>query len=98
MPLSDARGHLDEVAHEAARTGQVVYLTERGQRLAAIVPAKFAARFEREDAMRRRLSDAGLLESLSPVDEVEPDAAAREAASIRAGQGRPLSEYVSDNR
>ncbi len=34
-----------EAAHEAAR-GEVVYLTKNGQRLAAIVPAEFAAALE----------------------------------------------------
>ena len=34
-----------EAAHEAAR-GEIVYLTKNGQRLAAIVPAEFAAVLE----------------------------------------------------
>ena len=44
MPVDAAPGFAD-AAHEAAR-GQVVYLTERGERLAAIVPAEFAAALE----------------------------------------------------
>jgi TorA maturation chaperone TorD len=35
-----------DAAHEAA-LGEVVYLTENGQRLAAIVPAEFAAALEK---------------------------------------------------
>jgi antitoxin Phd len=43
--------HLSEVAHEAARGGEIVYLTGNGQRLAAIVPADMAAAIEaHEDA------------------------------------------------
>lgn len=38
-PISEAAGHLDEVAAESAATGEVIYLTRDGQRLAAIVPA-----------------------------------------------------------
>jgi len=44
LPLDDMPG-VAGAAHDAAR-GQVVYLTERGQRLAAIVPAEFAAALE----------------------------------------------------
>jgi len=44
LPLEDAPGVVD-AAHEAAR-GQVVYLTEHGKWLAAIVPAEFAAVLE----------------------------------------------------
>ena len=63
-------------AHEAAR-GQIVYITEHGERLAAIVPAGIAAELE-------RLSPdeiAGLLEDFADA------AAAREArASVEAGE------------
>jgi hypothetical protein len=44
LPLDEAPG-VAGAAHEAAR-GQVVYLTENGERLAAIVPAGFAAALE----------------------------------------------------
>jgi antitoxin (DNA-binding transcriptional repressor) of toxin-antitoxin stability system len=44
LPVEDAPGVTD-AAHEAAR-GQVVYLTEHGETLAAIVPAEFAAALE----------------------------------------------------
>src|SRR5215211_3224791 len=42
MPVPEAQDHLSEVAHQAA-AGRVVYLTEGGQRIAAIVPAELAA-------------------------------------------------------
>jgi hypothetical protein len=44
VPLDEVPGVAD-AAHDAAR-GQVVYLTEHGERLAAIVPAEFAAVLE----------------------------------------------------
>jgi antitoxin (DNA-binding transcriptional repressor) of toxin-antitoxin stability system len=44
LPVDTAPG-VAEAAHEAAR-GEVVYLTKDGQRLAAIVPAEFAAVLE----------------------------------------------------
>lgn len=50
MPLEDVPG-LADLAHRAADRGQVVYLTEHGHRLAAIVPAEVAAELEAaEDA------------------------------------------------
>ncbi len=39
IPLEEAPGQVTDAAHDAAR-GQVVYLTEHGERLAAIVPAE----------------------------------------------------------
>ena len=51
VPISEASGHLAEVAEESAATGEVIYLTRGGHRLAAIVPADAAARIEAaEDA------------------------------------------------
>jgi hypothetical protein len=44
LPVDTAPG-VAEAAHEAAR-GEVIYLTQNGQRLAAIVPTEFAAVFE----------------------------------------------------
>ncbi|HET8682358.1 MAG TPA: hypothetical protein VFM54_10860 [Micromonosporaceae bacterium] len=49
MPIPDGE-QLAEVAREAARSGQVVYLTDHGERLAAIVPASLAALLERRGA------------------------------------------------
>lgn len=45
ISLDDASGDMTAAARDAAR-GQVVYLTEHGQRLAAIVPADIAAELE----------------------------------------------------
>jgi antitoxin (DNA-binding transcriptional repressor) of toxin-antitoxin stability system len=62
--------------HEAAR-GQIVYITEDGERVAAIVPAAIAAELERLSPEEL----VGLLEDFADA------AAAREArASIEAGE------------
>ncbi len=45
MPLPEGE-RLAEVAREAAVSGQVVYLTDHGRRLAAIVPASLAELLE----------------------------------------------------
>ena len=45
IPLDEAPGEIAAVAQAAAR-GQIIYLTEDGQRLAAIVPPEFAAELE----------------------------------------------------
>jgi prevent-host-death family protein len=39
MSISEASYHLVEVAHQAVSTGEVVYLTERGRPVVALVPA-----------------------------------------------------------
>lgn len=51
VPIWEASTHLSEVARGASQRGEVVYLVENGQRLAAIVPAEMAAQIEAaEDA------------------------------------------------
>ena len=45
MPLPDGE-RLAEVARETAASGEVMYLTDHGRRLAAIVPASLAERLE----------------------------------------------------
>ena len=51
LPVDDGPD-LSAAAHQAAR-GHVVYLTEHGERLAAIVPAEFAALLEGMTPTRR---------------------------------------------
>ena len=63
-------------AHEAAR-GQIVYITEHGERVAAIVPAAVAAELE-------RLSPGELAELLE--DFADAAAASEARASIDAGE------------
>jgi hypothetical protein len=48
MPIPDDE-QLAAAAREAARSGQIIYLTDRGQRLAAIVPAHLAALLGQSD-------------------------------------------------
>jgi antitoxin (DNA-binding transcriptional repressor) of toxin-antitoxin stability system len=80
LSLDEAPRAVSDAAHDAAR-GQVVYLTEHGQRLAAIVPAEMAAE----------------LESLSPeafrdlLEDFADSQVAREAlAEVEAG-ARPVA-------
>ncbi len=100
MTILDASDHLSEVAHLSAETGSVVYLTDRGRRLAAIVPADVAERLEQDDAqgVRARLTGAGLLDSRERLTEEAPAEEDVAAARVRAGRGRPLSEYVTSGR
>jgi antitoxin (DNA-binding transcriptional repressor) of toxin-antitoxin stability system len=68
MPISEASVHLDEVADESAATGEVIYLTRDGRRLAAIVPAAAAAEIEAaEDAADMAAAEAALAE---PGDDI----------------------------
>jgi prevent-host-death family protein len=63
VPISEASGHLDEVADESAATGEVIYLTRDGRRLAAIVPAEVAAEIEAaEDAADIAAAEAAMAE------------------------------------
>jgi antitoxin Phd len=63
VPISEASSHLDEVADESAATGEVIYLTRDGRRLAAIVPAEVAAEIEAaEDAADIAAADAAMAE------------------------------------
>jgi len=45
IPLNEAPGEIAAAARAVAR-GQIIYLTEDGQRLAALVPPPFAAELE----------------------------------------------------
>jgi antitoxin (DNA-binding transcriptional repressor) of toxin-antitoxin stability system len=68
-------------AHEAAH-GQVVYITEGGTRIAAIVPAALAAELDRLTPEQV----AELLEDFA-------DAAAARAARAAVGSGEPLVSW-----
>jgi hypothetical protein len=91
---------LAEVARLSAETGSVVYLTDHGRRLVALVPAEVAERLEHDDAqrVRLRLAAAGLLDSREILTVDAPAEEDVAAARIRAGRGRPLSEYVISGR
>jgi antitoxin Phd len=63
VPISEATAHLEEVAAESAATGEVIYLTHEGRRLAAIVPAETAAEIEAaEDAEDIAAAEAAMAE------------------------------------
>jgi antitoxin (DNA-binding transcriptional repressor) of toxin-antitoxin stability system len=63
MPISEATRHLDEVADESAATGEMIYLTRDGRRLAAIVPVGAAAEMEAaEDAADIAAAEAAMAE------------------------------------
>jgi DNA-binding MarR family transcriptional regulator len=84
IPLDQASGEVAAAAHDAAR-GKVVYLTEHGERLAAIVPAELAA--ELEKLTPEEFHD--LLEDFADAQ------AAREAlAEIEAGASPVPAEQV----
>lgn len=65
MPLSDARQHLSDVVNRAHFAGEVVYLTRRGRRLAAVVPAEMLEAIEAAEdaadvaAAREALAEGG---------------------------------------
>jgi prevent-host-death family protein len=100
MAIPEAREHLADVVHRAAESGSVIYLTDHGRRLAAIVPAGAAARLEQDttDDARQRLAEAGLLATVERLADDRPDRDAVAAARGEAGRGRSLSEYVIDGR
>jgi prevent-host-death family protein len=43
MPIREAQDNLGEVVSRSSSTGEVVYLTDHGERVAAIMPARRAA-------------------------------------------------------
>src|SRR6266700_7774763 len=79
IPLDQAPDDVAAAAHDAAR-GKVVYLTEHGQRLAAVVPAELAAELE-------NLTPEEFRELLE--DFADPQAARDALAEIEAG-ARPV--------
>lgn len=50
MSVSEARRHLSDLVNRAAYAGETVYLTRRGRRVAAVVPAEMLEAIEAEDA------------------------------------------------
>jgi dihydrodipicolinate synthase/N-acetylneuraminate lyase len=76
MPLEGAP-ELADLAHRAADRSQIVYLTEHGQRLAAIVPADVAAELA-------SLSDEERAELIEDMQDAL--AARRGLAAIESGE------------
>lgn len=79
LGITDARDRLADIVNEAQYTGSVTYITRRGRRVAAIVPAADAERLERaEDAYLARLAGEALAEVEAgaptlPWDQVKVD-------------------------
>jgi prevent-host-death family protein len=67
MPIEQAQEHLAEVVEEAGRAGEVVYLTRRGRRVAAIVSPELAAEIEAEDEADIAAARAALEEGGEPI-------------------------------
>jgi antitoxin (DNA-binding transcriptional repressor) of toxin-antitoxin stability system len=72
LPLEDVPGVAD-AAHEAAR-GEVVYITEHGHRLAAIVPAEYAEDLADAAAVRAARASIEAGEPLVPWEQVKAEA------------------------
>ncbi|HEV7208425.1 MAG TPA: type II toxin-antitoxin system Phd/YefM family antitoxin [Mycobacteriales bacterium] len=76
LAVSDARNHLAETIEQARRSGEPVYVTRRGRRIAVIVDADAYERIVEagEDAVdRRELQAARAEDDYVPWDEVKAD-------------------------
>lgn len=76
MAVSDARSHLAELIDETGRSGEPVYVTRRGRRVAVILDAGTYDRLieEAEDALdRAELKAAREEDDYVPWDEVKAD-------------------------
>jgi antitoxin (DNA-binding transcriptional repressor) of toxin-antitoxin stability system len=60
MPISEADGHLADLARRATTSGEVIYLTDHGRRVGAIVPSDVAAEIEAEDAADIAAAEAAM--------------------------------------
>ena len=104
IPLDEAPREVTDAAHDAAR-GQVVYLTEHGERLAAIVPAELAAQLEclTPEAFRELLEDftdaQAARESLAEVEAGARPVAAEEVwAELGIHAGAVIQEADAEAR
>jgi DNA-binding MarR family transcriptional regulator len=86
FPLDDVPGEVTAAARDAAR-GHVVYLTEHGRRLAAIVPAEIAAEME-------SMSPAAFRELLEDFADAE---AARQALA-EGGEPVPWEQVKAESQ
>lgn len=65
LSMSDARDHFADVVSRAAYAGRITYVTRRGQRMAAIVPAEVAESIERAEDVE---DVAAAREALARID------------------------------
>jgi len=76
MSISAARDELADVVSRAHYSGRITYVTRRGQRLAAIVPAELAEAIERAEdagdvaAARETLARIDAGDTPVPLDEL----------------------------
>jgi prevent-host-death family protein len=76
MAVSEAREHLAEVIEQARRSGEPVFVTRRGRRIAVIVDSDAFERIvdaAEEATDRRELAAARLEDDYVPWDEVKAD-------------------------
>ena len=70
MAVTEAREHLSDVVNRAAYGGETVFLTRRGRRVAAIVPAELLEALEAAEdaadvaAAREAMAEGGAVISL----------------------------------
>ena len=92
LPIEDTPAVAD-AAHEAAR-GEVIYITDRGERIAAIVPPGIAAVLERLsadvlDELSETAARSGFEDVAELLEELSDRATARDARA-RIDRGSPL--------
>lgn len=86
LPISAARDQLSEVVNAAAYGGEITYVTRRGRRLAAIVPASLIDAIRaQEDAEDVREADAAMAE---PGESIPWE-------TVKAEPSRRMAEKVS---
>ena len=72
LPASEARSRISELL-DAVADGEFVYLTRRGKRVAALIPADIAENYEKiEDEYWSRRADEARARLASGEDEVIP--------------------------
>lgn len=71
LTISEARTHLADLVNQAAYTGRITYVTRRGKRVAAIVPAEIGEIVERledeEDVAGARAATAAIAAGETPI-------------------------------
>jgi prevent-host-death family protein len=78
MTLTEARQHLADVANRAAYTGEGIYLTRHGRRLAAVVPVEVLDAIEGRIDLEDSYAEAGEDVTLDQLrEELRPPRAAR---------------------
>ena len=76
LAVSEAREHLAEVIDQARRSGEPIFVTRRGRRVAVIVDSEAFERIvdaAEEATDRRELAAARLEDDYVPWDEVKAD-------------------------